>query len=620
MRNSKALRIVWMSGLFLAGASPSWTQTPAPVEFYRLVPGFIAETKNQWGQPAGTGFATPNPWGQDTAYLLSTNAKGQRTWRIENFLPNADNTTSQGSSMYLFEGSQRALLVDTAQNTKDTPGKDDLKTIVRYLLGHNNDGSPKSNPVDFVVANTHSHGDHTGKNRDMSDRTLYYPDLDWPANAPSNWVPIREGGGVTAHGTSPSQIDLGDRTIFPVDIHQHTRGSMGYLDKENQMVATGDSIGSGFVYAQGGLITVYAQAVHHLQDAVRPYDHLTVLPAHFYQNAFWDRRKDPINGKPVDKQYIDDEVTDADGILSGAVVGEPYRTGGRNTVWARVNSAQICYSLANLYPPDQADKNTYHAIVIPGRYRTTPENDGVYAKIDNIKSGFYLIRDYANNSLYLIVGSDKALLVGTGTGTPGIAAFASRLAGRVPLEVIVTSEDPGQIGGLAQFASNKVYLPKGVSVPAAGLKNVTAVGAGDSITLGKDSEGRALTIQVFPLAGHSANGITLLDASDRILLSGDALGTQGPDAGLVLEDDLARFAAALKGWRTQTSGKFDLVYTAHNFQWYTDAAYVDQLESAAAAGLSGDASAVTDSARVPGRKLIKSKGAADVVASIVLRQ
>ena len=50
-----------------------------------------------------------------------TNDKGQRTWRIENFLNSTRITYryGQGSTMWLFEGSQKALLVDTAQNTAD---------------------------------------------------------------------------------------------------------------------------------------------------------------------------------------------------------------------------------------------------------------------------------------------------------------------------------------------------------------------------------------------------------------------------------------------------------------------------------------------------------------------
>ena len=201
-------------------------QAPPALEHYRLVPGFVAERVNEDGMALGTGFAAPNPWGAYTAYLLATNARGQRTWRVEHYLPNATSGTAQGSSMYLFEGNTLALLVDTAQNTPDEPGKTDLKTVVRHLLGHENDGrTPRRAPVDFVVANTHSHGDHTGKNATMSDRAVYYPELDWPAKgAPANYVPIKEGGGPSPRGNGQAvgEVALGGRTITAINLHAHT--------------------------------------------------------------------------------------------------------------------------------------------------------------------------------------------------------------------------------------------------------------------------------------------------------------------------------------------------------------------------------------------------------------
>jgi glyoxylase-like metal-dependent hydrolase (beta-lactamase superfamily II) len=543
---------------------------------------------------------------------MATNSKGQRTWRIEDELPGGG--TSQGSTMYLLEGSERALLIDTAQNTQDTtppvqPGQSDLKNLVRFLLGHENDGKTvRPNLVDFVVANTHSHGDHTGKNRDMSDRTVYYPDLDWPrANAPANYVPIREGGGATTHGdsTAVSEIALGGRTIRAIALYCHTPGSTGYLDTENNLIATGDAIGSGYVWAHFGLISQYAETVRHLQAVLRPMDNPAVLPAHFYQVDEASRGPAPIRGRPLDKQYVDDEVTSAEGVLSGAVVGEPYGTVGRNVVIAKVNTGQMTYGLNMLFPANTVDR-AYHAVQIPGWSGTV--DFAKYPMLANIKTNFWLIRDGSNNSLYLIRGSAKALLVGTGAGVPGLATFVSRLIGSVPLEVIVTSADPGQIGGLMQFATDKIYIPKDAPIPAPfGLTSVSEVGAGDTISLGTDSANRPVTIQVEPLAGHSATGLTLLDVSDRVLLSGDALGTQSATDGLLLNTPLADFVTALSAWRAKTDGKYDVVYTAHNFQWFTLPAFVDQLQAAAVKGPMGDA------------KTIKSAGGPDIVASILLK-
>jgi glyoxylase-like metal-dependent hydrolase (beta-lactamase superfamily II) len=589
-------RLVAITAIALACLAKLPAQTAPRLEYYRLVPGFLPEYKNASGRNLGNGFATPNPWGAYTAYLMATNAKGQRTWRIENELPGGG--TSQGSSMYLLEGSERALLIDTAQNTQDqTAGQSDLKNVVRFLLSHENDGkTARPNPMDFVVANTHSHGDHTGKNRDMSDRTVYYPDLDWPRNnAPANYVPIREGGGTTTHSNSTAvgDIALGSRTIRAIALYCHTPGSTGYLDAENNLIATGDAIGSGYVWAHFGIISQYAETVRHLQAVLKPMDNPAVLPAHFYQVDESSRGPAPIRGRPLDKQYVDDEVAAAEGVLNGSVVGEPYGTVGRNVVIAKVDTGQMTYGLNTLFPANTVDR-AYHAIQIPGWSGTVDFTK--YPMLANIKTNFWLIRDGSNNSLYLIRGSAKALLVGTGAGAPGLAAFVTRLIGSVPLEVVITSDDPGQIGGLTQFAADKIYMPK-----------IAEVGSGDTISLGTDTAGRPITIEIQPLAGHSANGLTLLDVNDRVLISGDALGAQSATGGLILNTPLADFVTALAAWRAKTDGKYDVVYTAHNFQWFTLPAFVDQLQAAAVKGPTGDA------------KSIKSTGGADIVASIVLK-
>ena len=322
-------------------------QTPPSIEYNRLVPGFLPENKNAGGMAIGTGFATPNPWGAYTAYLMATNAMGQRTWRIENYLPQGG--TAQGSTMYLLEGSQKALLVDTAQDTAEEMGKNDLKTAVRHLLGRSDDGAVKRSPLDFVVAITHGHGDHVGKNAQMSDRTIYFPDLDWPRNATPNLVPIKEGGGRTEHGAAVGEIALGGRTLRVINIYGHTPGSVGLLDTENNMILTSDAIGSGLVWAHFGTITQYAESLRHLQAVLRPMNNPAILPGHFYQISAGARGKPPLNGKPPDKQYVDDQLAVAEGVLKGAIAGEPYSAGrGRNVMVARFGSAQMTYDPANL--------------------------------------------------------------------------------------------------------------------------------------------------------------------------------------------------------------------------------------------------------------------------------
>src|ERR1700685_4591220 len=59
--------------------STNSNSAPAPVEFYHLVQGFLPEVIGPDGSPMMPAFSSPNPWNLDTAYLMSTNDKGQRT-------------------------------------------------------------------------------------------------------------------------------------------------------------------------------------------------------------------------------------------------------------------------------------------------------------------------------------------------------------------------------------------------------------------------------------------------------------------------------------------------------------------------------------------------------------
>ncbi len=551
---------------------------PPRLEYHQVANGFVAELKNSYGWAKGSGFVKENPWGQYTAFLMLTNAQGQRTWRIEHYLPFTpgpyvsipDPDTSQGSTMYLLEGSKRALLIDTANPAKATDGVNDLKTVVRYLLAHENDGQPRAHPLDFVVAITHNHPDHIGENGRMSDRTIYYPDLDWPAQAPPNYVPIREGGGPTNHGngTAVSQIDLGNRLISAVAIPPHSTGSTAYLDAENRLFVTGDAIGSAWPYIQMGPLTKYDQSIHHVEEVTRPYPDLAVLPAHFYQTGAWARGRAPLNGRPLDRQYITDMVDLADGLLAGTITGEPFFA-GPDAYWARNDSAQMVYSVSALYRAGEAGES-YHAVRIPGNFKRESGVTSFDERIDavsKIQSDFYLIRDNSGESLYLLRGSTSALLIGTGGGGPGLAAFVHSLAGDVPLDVAILDRDPRQTGGLAQLHPRHIYVaaPDVLNgIPA------TALHEGATIDLGMNHAGQPLTLEASSFQSDGVANMSLLNVSDRVLFAGNAFEKPAAPPRMMRpvskpeEDQAARVA-----WLAKMNGRFDLVYLGSNARWHS---------------------------------------------------
>lgn len=604
---------MFATAMLLLGASDGYTQilatSPAPIEHFKLFPGFVGEVKNEEGWT--TAFSAPNPWGQYTAYLMSTNVKGHRTIRIEQYFPypRPEGRGLQGTTMYLLEGRDRALLIDTGNPATATDNVNDLKTVVRHILARESDGSQKVKPLDFVVANTHSHGDHTGQNFRMWDRPFYYMDLDWPVLAPANYVPIRAGGGTTrnGNGTAVSEIDLGDRKITTVALPPHTPGSTGYLDTENQMLFSGDALGSAFVWVQGGPIARYLESTRRLYDLTAAYPKLAVFGSHFYQYALGPRRAAPINGRPGDRQYILDQAELAEGLLNGTIVGEAYEV-GRELVWGTLRSAQIVYSLATMYPAGAAPSVPYHAVRIPNSYPEQWQITPAQKTALSIKAELYLIRGPKGEVFHVLKGSKKTLLIGASSGAPGLTAFVRSLIGKGTLEVALTDSDPDQIGGLAQLSPSRVYAPAG----AVKGRRTTSLKAGDVIDLGVDKGGRPLRLEV---QSFGASSVTLLDVNDRILFAGNALGVQGADSGWTPPGGAAAYKAALAQWRTRTDGRYDILYTARNHQWLTSPSYVDQLGQALDKVIAGGAP-TTDSRVKPGLKLVKSDGAVEVVASV----
>ena len=516
---------------FLASAAETADAPAVPhvLDYYKLAPGFVAEKKNDLG--FAVGYSAPNRWGEYTAYLMATNASGQRTWRIEQYqeLPGAG--FWQGSSMYLLEGTRQALLVDTAQPSKNKIGVNDLKTVVRYLLGHENNGDARSNPVDFVVANTHNHPDHIGENPLMRDRTVYYMDGDWPQNAPANYVPIRENGGPTknGNGTAVGEIDLGNRMIRAVALPPHTPGSTAYLDAANKMLITGDAMGSGWPWLHWAAIAEYATAMDRIAAITRDIPDISVLPAHFYQVAAYGRRDGPLG-----YQYILDQKASAHGIVRGTLEGEPYFVVGPTAYWGGTGSARLTYSLAQVDTPNTAPAVNYRSVRIPGTsWKREWVGDPAHSKVFKIRSEMHLIRGASGNVLYLLAGSRSALLIGTGSGEPGLADPVKRLAAGRPLEAVTLSDRPSQTGGLKQLA----------------MARHRKLTVGATIDLGVDAGGGQVRLEA---QETSAGNFTLLSVGDRTLFASDATAIQ----------------EASPAWRQETEGRYDLVYTATSDRWF----------------------------------------------------
>ena len=133
------------------------------------------------------------------------------------------------STCYLITGSEKALLVDTAN------GYEDLAEIVRSLTD-----------LPVIVVNTHGHGDHVLGNVYFAEAWLHPADF-WLYEACAEHLKdkLMEQGlqFCPVRALEIGQIfDLGGVQLEVVDLKGHTAGSIGLLDKDARIIYTGDGL------------------------------------------------------------------------------------------------------------------------------------------------------------------------------------------------------------------------------------------------------------------------------------------------------------------------------------------------------------------------------------------
>ena len=146
-------------------------------------------------------------------------------------------TNYEAPFLFLFFGSQKALLMDTGATEDETlfPLYGTVKKLVdqwEQTTGHK---------VDLIVAHTHAHGDHVAgdnqfKNKPntvvvgktVADVATFFTIANWP--------------------TSTGVLDLGNRQIDVIPIPGHDKSSIALYDHETKLLLSGDSVYPGRLY------------------------------------------------------------------------------------------------------------------------------------------------------------------------------------------------------------------------------------------------------------------------------------------------------------------------------------------------------------------------------------
>lgn len=207
-------------------------------------------------------------------------------------------------NMYLLEGEERALLIDTGW------GAGNLRAHVEKLT---------AKPV--VAAVTHGHLDHAGGCGEW-ESVLMLPgaeaDLRTCCRLPFDISKLPHPGFEHKYVKDGDVIDLGGRPIELMDISSHSNGSLAFLDRKNGYLFVGDELESAQVL------------MYDTDEAVGvPFDLDQRLRAHHANmlrlkglEGQWSALFPAHNGAPVAPSYLDDTIALVEHIYAGDAVIE----------------------------------------------------------------------------------------------------------------------------------------------------------------------------------------------------------------------------------------------------------------------------------------------------------
>ena len=405
------------------------------------------------------------------------------------------------SDIYLVVGAKEALLIDLSN---PVTWADNAAESLRSLVAERVNGKP------LTITFTHNHGDHTGMLPaflEDPDVRFALPEVDFERLAerfPKDLYRFFEEGEV---------FDLGGVLVEPLDVPGHTAGSVVFLLKDQNLLFSGDAIGSGhgvWIFNEEGF-NEYVSAVPHLLEALEERgvdaDKLKVYGGHYWQKDWLGLPK----GRELGMEYIRDMKALLDEIEAGTAATEPSNLGrpGLDTYF-RHGEAIVTWSA------EQAEKyrNQYPE---PFVYR---DADVVFRRIDDhtLEGNGHLVY---NESVYLVEGNDKALLIDAGAWMPHLDKAVAKLTDK-PVMLALTHGHGDHVGGVVSFPEAWIH-PADTSMIGEGARHygikVNLLSDGEVIDLG----GRQ--IEVLHTPGHTSGSVTFFDKERHYGFSGDAFGS-----------------------------------------------------------------------------------------------
>lgn len=414
------------------------------------------------------------------------------------------------SDIYLIVGKSKALLIDLSNKIR---WADNAAESLRSIVAERAKGKQ------LIVTFTHNHGDHTGMwdaYRNDPEVAFAFPRADFQRllteEEAQKWPLYDEG----------FEFDLGGLKVQTIAVPGHTPGSTVFYLKGHNLMFTGDAIGSGhgvWIFNRDAFYN-YVSAVYHLvafiEDPANGIDKdaLTFCGGHYWQRDWLYK-----DGQEQGWQYLSDMKDLVDKMERGEAASEPSNLGRPNLdTYFRNGEAIITWNTAEYeqYLKEYPEKIVYR------------DEDLVFRQIDEHtwEGNGHLCY---NESVYLIEGSEKALLIDAGTMLRHLDKAVAQLTDKpVTLvathfhgdhtgmainlfpELYINPADVAQIGGSLEESSNY----------AGTLKcKVKYLRDGQVFDLG----GREIEVVYTP--GHTPGSTTFIDKANHYGFSGDSFGS-----------------------------------------------------------------------------------------------
>jgi glyoxylase-like metal-dependent hydrolase (beta-lactamase superfamily II) len=306
-------------------------------------------------------------------------------------------------------------------------------------------------------------------------------------------------------------FDLGGLVVETIAVPGHTVGSIVFYLKDHNLLFSGDAVGSGhgvWIFNEDGFYN-YASAVPHLIGWLEDpengvdLDKLQIYGGHYWQKDWLALPK----GRELDMTYLREMQDLVNQIETGTASMEPSNLGRQGLdTYFRNGNAIITWSA------EQAEK---HRAQYPETFVYRDE-DIVFRQIDEHtwEGNGHLVY---NESVYVVEGDDKALVIDAGSYMPHLDKAVAALTDK-PVMMALTHGHGDHVGGIVCFPEVWVH-PADAGMLRGYEGKINHLEDGQVIDLG----GRQIEVMHTP--GHTSGSVTFFDKAKGYGFSGDAFGS-----------------------------------------------------------------------------------------------